>query len=85
MSPTARRRIPVLRRLLAERGDDSAFVTYTAIDSGEETDWDQWLDIGDMALEFDILSLFDSIDSVGDLTSGDSRNSDSGDGGGGGD
>lgn len=86
MSPTARRQIPALRKLLASRGDDIHSVTYVAIDTEQETDWDELLDIGDMALEFDLFeNLFDSIDAVGDLTSSGDGGSDGGDGGGGGD
>jgi hypothetical protein len=84
MSPKARRQIPALRKLLAERGGDDLPVAYVAIDAGEGKGWDQLLDIGDMALQFDVGSLFDSIDAVGDFTSGDSGSSDGGDGGGGG-
>lgn len=83
MSPKARRQIPALRKLLAERGSDGDFVAYVAIDSDSEGKMDLLLDIGDMALEFDVLSLIDSIDAVGDLTSGNSSSSDGGDGGGG--
>lgn len=85
MSPKARRQIPALRKLLAERGDDADFVAYVAIDADSEDKLELLLDIGDMALEFDVGSLFDSIDAVGDLTSGGDSGSDGGDGGGGGD
>lgn len=84
MSPKARRQIPALRELLAARGDDIHSVTYVAIDTEQEKDWDDLLDIGDMALEFDLFeTLFDSIDAVGDLTGGGDGGSDGGDGGGG--
>lgn len=88
MSHKARRQIPALKKLLAERGDDLVPLTYLPIvDEGEgKVDLEQLLDLGDMALEFDIEALFDGIDAVGDFTSGgDSSSSDGGDGGGGGD
>lgn len=86
MSPKARRQIPALRKLLAKRDDDIPSVTYVAIGTEQEKDWDDLLDIGDMALEFDLFgTLFDSIDAVGDFTSGGDSSSDGGDGGGGGD
>ncbi|MCY7279922.1 MAG: hypothetical protein LH610_03330 [Sphingomonas bacterium] len=85
MSPKAWRQIPALRKLLAERDDDGASIAYVAIDFEHEGKLDQLLDIGDMALEFDFLSLFDSIEAVGDLTSSSDSSSDGGNGGGGGD
>lgn len=88
MSTTARRQIPVLRKLLAERGDDFAPMAYLPLDSGEE-DPDaigKLLDIVDIALSIEFETLFDGIDAVGDFTSGgESSSSDGGDGGGGGD
>lgn len=88
MSPTARRQIPALRALFDQRGGDSGITAYVAIDSGGEDDEriGHWLDIGDLALEFDLPSLFDSIDAVGDATGGgDGGGSDGGGNGGGGD
>lgn len=85
MSPKARRQIPKLRKLLAKRGDGSA-PAYLPLETDEEADWDQLLELGDMALDFDVGALFEMIDAVGDFTSGDSSSSDGGgDGGGGGD
>lgn len=86
MSPKARRQIPALRKLFAERGDDLAPLTYLPIDGEREDEWEQVLEYGDMALAFDLDSLFDGLDAVGDFTSGgDSSGSDGGgDGGGGG-
>lgn len=84
MSPKARRQIPALRKLLAERGEDSASLTYVPLENDREPEWEQVLELGDMALEFDIGALFDGLDAVGDFTSGgDSSSSDGGDGGGG--
>lgn len=86
MSPKARRQIPALRKLLAERGEDSTTLAYVPFESEKEPEWEQVLELGDMALEFDIAALFDGLDAVGDFTSGgDSSSSDGGDGGGGGD
>lgn len=85
MSPKARRQIPKLQKLLAKRGDDSASFAYLPLETDDEADWDQLLELGDMALAFDVTALFDMIDAVGDFTSGDSGSSDGGgDGGGGG-
>jgi len=86
MSTTARRQIPALRKLLAERGDDFVPVTHIPLDNGEgEGDAiGKLLDIVDMALSFEFDALFDGIDAVGGFTSGgDSSSSDGGDGGGG--
>lgn len=88
MSAKARRQIPALRKLLAERGDDFVPAAYMPLDTGEDgrDEVEQLLDFGDMALSFDVEALFDAIDAVGDFTSGgDSSSSDGGDGGGGGD
>lgn len=85
MSPKARRQIPELRKLLAERGDEIVPLTYMATnDEGDgRLELEQILDLGDMALAFEVDALFDGIDAVGDFTSGaDSSSSDSGDGGG---
>lgn len=83
MSPKARRQIPKLRKLLTERGEELAPSIYEPIDRDREAEWEQVLELGDMALAFDIDSLFDGLDVVGDFTSGgDSSSSDGGDGGG---
>lgn len=84
LSPRARRKIPKLRKLLAERGDNGASVIYVPLESDREHEWEQVLELGDMALAFDLDSLFDGLDAVGDFTSGaDGGSSEGGDGGGG--
>ena len=84
LSPKARRQIPKLRKLLAERGDDGASVSFIPLESDREPKWDLALELGDMALAFDLSALFNGLDAVGDFTSGaDGSSSDSGDGGGG--
>lgn len=86
MSPEARRMLPALRKVSAERGEDAAPLAYMPIESERENEWDQVLELGDMALEFDLDTLFDGLDAMADLTSGaDSSSADGGDGGGGGD
>lgn len=86
LSPKARRKIPKLRRLLAERGDEGASLAYFPVEC-DMPKWERVLELGDMALDFDLVSLFDGLNAVGDFTSGaDSSSSDGGgDGGGGGD
>jgi hypothetical protein len=86
MSPKARKQIPKLRKLLAKRGDDAAALAYLPLETDSEPEWDQVLELGDMALAFDMDGMFEMIDAVGDFTSdGDGGSSDGGDGGGGGD
>lgn len=86
MSPKARRQIPKLRRLLADRGEDWAALAVVPVASEREREGEQVLELGDMVLAFDAESLFDGLAAVGDFTSGgDSSSSDGGDGGGGGD
>lgn len=86
MSPKARRQIPALRTLLAERGDDSAAVIYASSDTGPDRDWELGVEGSDMALSFELDALFDGLDAASDFTSGgDGGSSDGGDGGGGGD
>ncbi len=88
MSARARRQIPALRKLLAERGDDFVPTPLIPLDSGEEVagEVEHLLDLGDMARSFDFVSLFDGIAAVGEFTGGgDTSSSDGGDGGGGGD
>lgn len=85
MSPRARRQIPKLRKLLAKRGDDAASLAYLPLETDREPEWDQLLELGDMALAFDMDSLFDMIDAVGDFTSGGDGGSSDGGGDGGGD
>lgn len=83
MSPKARRQIPALRKLLVERGEDNP-LTYLPLENDREPEWEQVLDLGDMALDFDLAALFDGLDAIGDFTSGgESSSSDGGDGGGG--
>lgn len=86
MSPKARRQIPRLRKLLAERVGDNGSLAYLPLETEREAEWDQLLELGDMALAFDVDGLLDVIDAVGDFTSGGDGSSDGGgDGGGGGD
>jgi hypothetical protein len=60
--------------------------TVPGISDSDGSDAAKLLDLADMGLSFDAEALFDSIDAVGDFTSGgDSSSSDGGDGGGGGD
>lgn len=84
LSPRTRRQIPKLRKLLAERGDDGS-LTYVPLESDRKLEWEPVLELGDMALAFDLGSLFDGVDAVGDLTSGADSSSDGGGDGGGGD
>ena len=75
----ARKQISNLRRLFANRGDDLAPLTYDVVEDDREGEWDQMLELGDMALDFDVPSLLDGLDAVGDFTSGgDSSSSDGG-------
>ncbi|MGZ8284148.1 MAG: hypothetical protein ACXW27_03255 [Allosphingosinicella sp.] len=84
MSPKARRQIPKLRKLLADRGDDVPALVPLPMEDRREPEWEQIFELGDMALEFDVASLFEGLETVGDFTSGgDSSSSDGGDGGGG--
>lgn len=85
MSPKARRQIPKLRKLLANRGDDAATLAYSPLETDREPEWEPLLELGDMALAFDVDGLFEGIEAVGDFTSGGDGSSDGGDGGGGGD
>lgn len=86
MSTTARRQVPALRKLLAERGDGYVpLITTPGASEDEGGDSGEMLDLTDMALSPDGVTLLDSIDAVSDFTSGgDSSSSDGGDGGGGG-
>jgi hypothetical protein len=87
MSPPARRQLPALRKLLEERGDGYVpLSTMPGISDDEGNEAEKSLDLADMGLSLGAETLFDSIDAVGDFTSGgDSGSSDGGDGGGGGD
>jgi hypothetical protein len=87
MSPPARRQLPALRKLLADRGEGYVPLTTTAdISDDEGGEAGNVLDLTEMALSLDIVTLFDSVEAAGDFTSGgDSSSSDGGDGGGGGD
>lgn len=84
MSPNARKQIPKLRKMFVARSDDLAPLTYNLIEDDREGEWDQLLELGDMALDFDVPALLDGLDAVGDFTSGgDSSFSDGGGDGGG--
>lgn len=85
MSPRARKQIPKLRKLFADRTDDLAPLTYYPIEDEPEPEWNQLLELGDMAIEFDVPALFDGLDVVGDFTSGGDSSSSDGGGDGGGD
>lgn len=87
MSPKARRQIPALRKLLAERGEDWALPTHFPIESEREHEWEADLELADIARALDIGRLFDGLDAVAEFTGGgDGGSSDGGgDGGGGGD
>ena len=81
MSPKARRQLPKLRKLLANRGGDSGSLPYLPVETDREPEWDPLLELGDMALAFDMDGLLDMIDAVGDFTSdGDGGSSDGGGG-----
>ena len=84
MSPKARRQIPKLRKLIETRGGDAPSLSFAYVSDKPEAEWETILEIGDIALSDEAIDLFDSLDSVGDFTSGDGG-SDGGDGGGGGD
>lgn len=84
LSPKARRQVPAIRQLLAERGGDSPALTFAYVSDEPEAEWEQILDLGDIVLSDEGLDLFDSLDVVGDFTAGsDGGSSDGGDGGGG--
>jgi hypothetical protein len=86
MSPPARRQLPALRKLLTERGDGHVpLSTASGISDSDGDETGKLLDLADMGLSFDAEAPFDSIDAVGDFTSGGDSSSDGGDGGGGGD
>lgn len=87
LSPEAQRQIPQLRRLFEQRGEDVAILSVLTLDGEDQSGWDAVMELGDLAVSFDIPGLFDSLQTVGDFTSGgDSGSSDGGgDGGGGGD
>ena len=87
MSPPARRQLPALQKLLTERGDSYVPLSTTSgISDDDNCEGDKLLEFADIGLTLDAASFFDSIDAVGDFTSGgDGSSSDGGDGGGGGD
>ena len=84
MSPRARRKIPKLRKLLAARDGDPAAIAFEPIENEREAEWQQVVELGDMALAFDVAALFDGLDAAADFTSDGGGSSGDGDGGGGG-
>ena len=80
MSPKARRKIPKLRQLLARRGGDSGSLPYLPLETDREREWEPLLELGDMALDFEMDGLFEMIDAVGDFTSGGDSSPDGGGG-----
>ena len=86
MSPKARQQIPKLRKLFEARADDLMALAYLPLESDRQSQLERSLELGEMALAFDVDALLDGIETVGDFTSGgESSSSDGGDGGGGGD
>ena len=88
MSSAAREKIPKLRKLLSARSGDSGGIVYAASGGAEDSEIGQGelgqaFQLGDMALAFNLLSLFDGVQAVSEFTSG-GDGSDGGDGGGGG-
>lgn len=82
ISPRARKQIPRLRRLIERRGGDPAPLVFVEVEE-REPEWEQLFELGELALEFDLEGLLDSIEAVGDFTAdGGSGSSDGGDGGG---
>lgn len=55
------------------------------LETDREPEWGQLLELGDMALAFEVDVLLDMIDAVGDFTSGGDSGSSDGGGDGGGD
>lgn len=86
MSSKARREMPALRKLVAERGGDAPALTFAYVEDEPEAEWDQILDLGEILFSEDGLDLFDSLDLAVDFTAGaDGGSSDGGGDGGGGD
>lgn len=85
MAPEARQNIEALRSLFAARGDALGVLAYVPLEDEKSSQWDSLLELGDMALTFEIGALLDAVGAIGDFSSGgDSSSSDgSGDGGGG--
>jgi hypothetical protein len=85
MSPKARRQVPKLRKLFDQRRDDVTSTASLSIEGDRALEPDDTFEVGDLGLALDGVVLFESLDLVGDFTSGgDSSSSDGGDGGGGG-
>lgn len=82
MSPTARRQIPALKKLIETRDGDSPTLSFAYVSDEPEAEWETILDLGDIALSDEAVDLFDSLDAAGDFTSGGDGGSDGGDGGG---
>lgn len=83
--PNARRHIETLRRLFASRGDDQGALLYVPLGDEDESRTDALLELGDMALSFDLGPLLDLVGAIGDFTSGGDSSSSDGGGDGGGD
>jgi hypothetical protein len=85
MSPKARRQVPKLRKLFDQRREDVTTMASFSIGGDRASDSDDAFELGDLGLALESVVLFESLDIVGDFTSGgDSSSSDGGDGGGGG-
>lgn len=78
MSPKARRQIPRLRKLIQSHGDGAAAGAYLPMAGGGQD-----FELGDLSSALDAAALFEGLEAVSDFTS--SADTDTSDGGGGGD
>lgn len=86
LSPTARKQIPKLKALFEEGRSDGGGETtfaFSYLSDEPEAEWETVLDLGEIALELDAASFFESLDAIGDFTGDSDGGSDGGDGGGG--
>lgn len=86
LSPTARKQIPKLKALFQEGRPDGGGETtfaFSYLSDEREEEWDTLIDLGEIALELDAASFFESLDAIGDFTGDSDGGSDGGDGGGG--